>query len=340
MRQRWWSAVAGLCVLLSGQALASGPDSYTFFSSPVTPPHGFAWVLVLFWALSAFACAMVLRKDWAAGWKTAIGTGVALATCVGGFACFVSVMRHSFYVSYSAWGNPVFWGAGWRMTVPALLDNVLILLVIITVLPVFFREGFDGEVWIERGALLLFLPVLVVPGLLYSQGLVTVGIALLVGLFGIYKLFARDSWRKLRLVMLITAAYAVCLLPYFATGALSSGFSSDILCRYSSMYVFQNALMEYVHEHQGHLPDGRTLHAIIPQLTPYIIQYPDISHSEYCRGELLRQRHPRPYYWNPALAGKSVTELRHLPPSTVVFACPCHAHNRFTVENLFRYYDP
>ena len=130
------------------------------------------------------------------------------------------------------------------------------------------------------------------------------------------------------------AVYALCIVPFLASGAITHGWPGgyvydrceDQLCKLGG------AMLEWSREHEGRLPSAETMESLFSELEPYLA-YPENSQARpiyFCPVGSAFDRTPRPYIWNSALARITLRELAQLDRPQPVIRCPyAGEHHRY-----------
>ena len=133
--------------------------------------------------------------------------------------------------------------------------------------------------------------------------------------------------------------YVGCLVPYLVTGAFAHGWAGSYTQRECGAVMARplcEALARYAYHHDGHLPVGRSFGEGFPQLA-----ITRGNESEWlwtachdattCPVAVLYEPNTKPYVWNPAMSGRTITEIRRLRKPEVIISCP-YAHGEGYLE--------
>jgi hypothetical protein len=177
-------------------------------------------------------------------------------------------------------------------------------------------------------------------------GVVLLGRAVRIHIADEYGLGDPDRRRLFRVNALV---YAVGLLPFLVSGALTHGWTGGHVsteCYFGRMYKIGEAILDYSDAHDGHLPPGADMAQVRVELMPYLHTAADgreegPDYPFVCPARAALERHPRLYTWHADMSGKSLDELRALPGKTPIVSCDFRGplgidHDALTVEVLLR----
>lgn len=130
---------------------------------------------------------------------------------------------------------------------------------------------------------------------------------------------ASQLWKRPRKTAIIAIGinllvYAALCLPYITSGALAQGWVGAYARTQCSdhLELHMQAMIHYAKEHQGKLPDAKTLDELLTELRPYTRQPNLIQESplDTCPVGAAFERSPQRYTWNAWYAGRTVREMR------------------------------
>jgi len=137
--------------------------------------------------------------------------------------------------------------------------------------------------------------------------------------------------KKAALVLAVNAgAYALCLTPYIAAGALTHGWHGGghvfTDCRFKICAIV-SATATYARDHEGRLPRGRSIEDVLrhcPSPQQWYRSY-NYGPAYVCPAGAARERMPLPYLWNAEMSGKPIGQaLRLLRNGGFLVECPYH----------------
>jgi len=129
------------------------------------------------------------------------------------------------------------------------------------------------------------------------------------------------GWRGTGAILGANAAlYALCLLPYLCTGALSHGWCGGYThsaCR-SQLAALGMEILTHARAH-GRLPDGAEVAAMLDKPGRW-----GSRKCGVCPVGGARESEPRMYAWNPCFSGLGLDKLKGLKKPEVLLSCPYH----------------
>jgi hypothetical protein len=189
------------------------------------------------------------------------------------------------------------------------------------------RPGIPKFIWLPVIASFFFC--LFTMYFLRNNSFLIIALAVFLLVMGSITAIRRLGIRMLTLAGLNLLVYLICLAPMVTTGAFTHGYGPWMECHYTFSYATRYTLIAYARANHWHLPTARSMPELAKQLQPYGSEFFGYYGAKrlpaVCRAGEFYDRHPQPYIWNTAMAGKSIDELRALPKPVKLITCPYHS---------------
>ena len=337
-----------LVVLATSPAWAHGFAIY--LSTPITPPLGFRWVWIVTALVLVGGNTVAVRFLGRMGWSNAVVVSLsAIGLFAGTFYAFGYFAATATTAPFPGLGPPsrIYWGfaggrveglfATWNLKGVAFLVGSMLAALVVT----------DWGTW-RKWLAWFSVFAIVATGLLASAGLgqgSVEGILVLLGLtlgvaFAVpFAVNLKTAWRYLKdrrvvgILALNVALYALCLVPYLATGAIAHGWAGGYIigdCD-ARLEELGRAPARYAKAHDSKLPEGNSLDEVLSDLKPYI-QEDVFSFLDAPVGTcpvespFVKKGEPR-YIWNQAFSGCPAEMLLRRMSDIPSFPIECPHHH-------------
>lgn len=347
---RYGFTVVLLALFAVNRAYAHG--TAIFYSTPVSPPAGMAWVAIAGLALLLLANIIILRHVTNIPWHKII----IMSVFALGVPSYIYFHYGTWHPSLSTGPEPglewaeyrAFLGLGWDdIGVDFLWWNFWNLLWILCgVFSMIFVTDLGNTIVKVAGTYILLIctgillvgQVLGIFGLnggMHSGGtsspqypiMILAFLLLLLG--GMYGFMTAK--KRFFILMLVSVVFSIALLPYIVSRALSHGWTGPYSHAECTIHlvILGDALLKYAHEHGNHLPEGKDIDVIIHNLSPYIEKEYNENYIQYCSILSCYYRYPDPYKWNLDMSGIDLKKLQSMSPLTPVITCPFHWPSKY-----------